>query len=81
MSLRVAMKASENETRKLTVSFTALKALYLACLCFFLSAACVLVYWPEEDLVSLHTQNEIVGPPVLKVNGPCRVKICRSLPW
>ena len=73
------MKASENETRKLTVSFTALKALYLARLCFFLSVACILVYWPEEDLVLLHTQNEIVGPPVLKVNGPCRVKIGKKI--
>ena len=63
MSLRVAMKASENKTRKLTVSFTTLKAPYLVRLCFFLSVACILVYWPEEDLVSLHTQNEIPYPP------------------
>ena len=39
----------------------------------------VLVYWPNEDLVSVVKKNNLVEPLFLNVSKPCKVRIAKKL--
>ena len=64
------MKASENETRKLLVGRIVRRWIYLKKMTcrpvyvFFNIVRHCLIYWPDEDLVSIVKHNQVIVPQV-----------------